>query len=184
MVCPKIGIMLSLPKAINFQVILKYKDNLIFVIIMFLALAGALRIYKSQSNRTESMKEEIAREEQRIAAAKELSSLDTQISQSAQGYIKGKESWDKGAFQRLASLSEVKMVSFNPQGGPSGDYFTVDAFGLEARGGYHNLAKFISLLESQKDIVQIEKLALKSLAREGEDLSLILSVGITYIKAQ
>ena len=176
--------MLSLPKAINAQVILKYKDNLIFVIIMFLALAGALRIYKSQSNKTEKLKEEITREEQRIAAAKELSSLDTQISQSAQGYIKGKESWDKSSFERLAALSEVRVVSFNPQDGPSGDYFTGDAVGLEARGGYHNLAKFISLLEAQKGIVRIEKLALKSLEREGEDLSLVLSVGITYIKVQ
>ena len=174
--------MLSLPKAINVQVILKYKDNLIFVIIISLALAGASRIYKIQSNKTESMQAEIAREKQRLSAAKELSGLYARISQSAQGYIKEKESWDESAFQRLASSSEVNIVSFSPQEGVNGDFFRADSFSLEARGGYHNLAKFISLLESQKDILQIENLSLKTLDEDGADLSLALSAGITYIK--
>ena len=176
--------MIPLPKAVNAQGILKNKDSVVFVIIMFLALAGASRIYKSQSNKSEGMKEEITRGEQRVLAAKELAKLDTDISRLAQGYIKGKESWDRSAFQKLASAAEVKIVSFNPQGGSNGDFFTVDSFGLEARGRYHNLAKFISLLESRQDIVQVEKLAFKSPDAAEEDLSLVLSVGITYIKAR
>ena len=80
----------------------------------------------------------------------------------------------------------MKVVSVSPAQEQNSDFSSAALFELALKGSYHNLAKFISILESQKDILQIESLSLKSIDNPAElnILSLVMTVGITYIKGQ
>ena len=171
---------------INLQAILKNKDKLIFLVILILALLTASRIYKIQKDKTAALKEEIAVQEQRIALALELAGLDKKISQDAGPYLKKEPAWNARSFHEFASKAEVKVVSVSPAQEQNSDFSSAALFELALKGSYHNLAKFISVLESQKDILQIESLSLKSIDNPAEPniLSLTMTVGITYIKGQ
>ena len=186
------GLMRDLIKGINAWVVLqgalRNKDKIAFVIIMALAVTAALQIYKNQGAKTEAMQEEIAAEEEKISAAKELAKLAQEIAKKAGPYFRGKESLDESALRRLASLNSIKMVSFIQDEGERGDLLFSDLFNLEVKGGYHNLAKFVSSLESRGELLRIETLSLKNLAGfdngndEDEDLSLVMRVRVKYIK--
>ena len=171
---------------INLQTILKNKDKLIFLVILILALLAASRIYKIQKDKTAALKEEIAIQEQRIALALELAGLDKKISQDAGPYLKKEPAWNARSFHEFASKAEVKVVSVSPAQEQNSDFSSAALFELALKGSYHNLAKFISILESQKDILQIESLSLKSIDNPAElnILSLVMTVGITHIKGQ
>ena len=186
------GLMRDLIKGINAWVVLqgalRNKDKIAFVIIMALAVTAALQIYKNQGAKTEAMQEEIAAEEEKISAAKELAKLAQEIAKKAGPYFRGKESLDESALRRLASLNSIKMVSFVQAEGERNDSLVSDLFNLEVKGGYHNLAKFVSSLESRGESLRIETLSLKNLAGfdngndEDEDLSLVMRVRVKYIK--
>ena len=186
------GLMRDLIKGINARVVLqgalRNKDKIAFVIIMALAVTAALQIYKNQGAKTEAMQEEIAAEEEKISAAKELAKLAQEIAKKAGPYFRGKESLDESALRRLASLNSIKMVSFIQDEGERGDLLFSDLFNLEVKGGYHNLAKFVSSLESRGELLRIETLSLKNLAGfdngndEDEDLSLVMRVRVNYIR--
>ena len=81
-------------KGVNVQVIwqeaLRNKDRIAFVIIMALALAIAVWTYNNQGAKAEALQEEIAEEEERISAAKELDRLDKEISNKAPPIFRGK----------------------------------------------------------------------------------------------
>ena len=186
--------MMDLIKGINARVVLEValrnKDKIAFVIIMALALTIALQIYKRQGVKTEAMREEIAVEEERISAAKELDRLAQELSKKAGSYFRDKESLDEGALRRLVSLNSIKMISFIQDEGEQSDSLVSDLFNLEVKGGYHNLAKFVSSLESRGELLQVETLSLKNPGvldngnDENEDLSLVMRIRVNYIKGQ
>ena len=171
---------------INLQTILKNKDKLIFLVILILALLTASRIYKIQKDKTAALKEEIAIQEQRIALALELAGLDKKISQDAGPYLKKEPAWNARSFHEFASKAEVKVVSVSPAQEQNSDFSSAALFDLALKGSYHNLAKFISILESRENMPQIESISLKSTDSPAEPntLSLTITVSITYIKGQ
>ena len=185
---------MTMIKGVNVQVIwqeaLRNKDRIAFVIIMALALAMAVWTYNNQEAKTEALQEEIAKEEERISAAKELDRLDKEISNKGAAYFRGKESLDEGALRRLASLNSVKMVSFGREEGENSDFLLSDLLDLEVQGGYHNLARFVNSLESRGELLRIENLLLKNpgvlddSSDENEDLSLVMRVRVSFLKAQ
>lgn len=169
---------------------LRNKDKIAFVVVMFLALAIAVQIYKRQEAKTEALQEEIAIEEERISAAKELAKQSQETAKKAAPYFRGKESLDEAALRRLASLNSIKMVSFSQAEGEPIDLLSSDLFNLEVAGGYHNLAKFVSSLESRGESLQIETLSLKNPGDiddgndDNENLSLVMRIRVKYIKTQ
>ena len=171
---------------INLQAILKNKDKLIFLVILILALLTASRIYKIQKDKTAALKEEIAVQEQRIALALELAGLDNKISQDAGPYLKKESAWNAQSFHEFAFKAGVKVASISPAKEQNSGFSSAALFELALKGSYHNLAKFISVLESQKDMLQIENISLKGIDNPAEPdiLSLTMTVGITYIKGQ
>ena len=171
---------------INLQAISKNKEKLILPVILILALLFASRIYKIQKDKTGALKKEIAVQEQRIELAQELAGLDKEISQDAGSYLKKKETWNTQSFHEFASKAEVAALSVSSAKEQNSDFSSAALFELALKGSYHNLAKFISVLESQKDILQIENLSLKGIDNPAEPdiLSLTMTVGITYIKGQ
>lgn len=176
-----------LVKGIDAQVLLqgalRNKDKIVFVVIMFLALAIAVHIYKRQEAKTEALQEEIAIEEERISTAKELAKLFQETAKKAAPYFRGKGSLDEVSLRRLASSNSIKTTSISRAEGGSGDLLSSDLFNLELSGGYHNLAKFVSSLESRGEFLQIENLSLKNPSNdEDEELSLVMSVRVNYIR--
>lgn len=171
---------------INLQAISKNKDKLIFLVIIIFAFSAASRIYKTQKDKTEALKKEIALQERRIELAQELAGLDQKISQDAGPYLKKEPAWNTRSFHEFASQAEVKVVSVSPPQERSSDFSSAALFDLELKGRYHNLAKFVSILEAQNDMLGIESISLKDVDNPDEPniLSLGLTVGITYIKGQ
>lgn len=171
---------------INLQVILKNKEKLIFPVIIISTLLAASRAYKIQKDKTEALKKEIAVQEQRIELAQELAGLDKKISLDAGPYLKKEVTWNTQSFNEFASKAGVKVVSVSPLKERNSDFSSAALFDLALKGSYHNLAKFISILESQKDMLRIESISLKGIDNPAEPniLSLSLTVGITYIKGQ
>lgn len=169
---------------------LRNKDKIAFVAIMSLALIIALRIYENQGKKTEAMQEEIAIEEERISAAKELAKQSQETAKKAAPYFRGKESLDEAALRRLASSNSIKITSISQAEGGPGDLLSSDLFNLEVAGGYHNLARFVSSLELRGESLQIETLSLKNPGDiddgndDNEDLSLVMRIRVKYIKTQ
>lgn len=165
-------------------------SGVLFVVIMSLALAIAVQIYKRQEAKTEALQEEIAVEEERISVAKELVKQSREIAKKAAPYFRGKESLDDGALRRLASSNSIKITSVSQAEGELSDLLFSDLFNLEVAGGYHNLAKFVSSLESRGESLQIETLSLKNPGDiddgndDNEDLSLVMRIRVKYIKTQ
>lgn len=178
--------MLDLTKWIDARFVLKNKENIVFLAVMFAAVLAALAVYKYQCARTEALREDIAGQEERISLGRELEKLSKEMSQSLALYARGKESLDEAFLRQQASLNGLKVVSLNLEVGKPAGITEEDLFSLELKGGYHNLAKFVSLLENRTRLLRIEGLSLKSPVEfEGEEhLSLNLSGRVSYIKAQ
>lgn len=171
---------------ISLQSILRNKEKLIFLVIIVLALFASWKIYEMQKNKTAAMNEETVIQEQRIALALELSGLDKKISQESGPYLKKDPLLSEQSFQGFASRAEVKMVSVSPTKELDDDFSSAVFFDLELKGSYHNLAKFISILESQENMLRIQGISLKESVDPSESniLSLTMAVGVTYIKGQ
>ncbi len=169
---------------------LENKDKVIFVVIMLLSLAVAAWIYRAQEARTEALREEIAVEEERISAAKELAKLAKETAERRALYSRGKESLDDSALRRMVSLNGIKIASLVREEGEAGGLLDSDLFNLEASGGYHNLAKFVSSLESRGELLWIESLSLKNPGPldsgndENEDLFFAMRIKVNYMKAR
>jgi len=166
------------------------KDKVIFIVIMSLSLAIAAWIYKAQEARTGALRGEIAVEEERSSAVKELAKLAKETADKGALYSRGKESLDESALRRMVSLNGIKIASLVREEGEAGGLLDSDLFNLEASGGYHNLAKFVSSLESRGELLRIEELSLKNSGvldngnDENEDLFLAMRIRVKYIKAQ
>ncbi|MEK6567587.1 MAG: type 4a pilus biogenesis protein PilO [Candidatus Omnitrophota bacterium] len=171
---------------ISLQLVSRNKEKLIFLAIMVLALLAAWKIFKMQKDKTAAINEETAIQEQRIALALELSGLDKKISQDSGPYLKKDPLLSARSFQEFASKAEVKTISVSLPKELNDDFSSAVLFDLELKGSYHNLAKFISILESQENMLRIQSISLKESvgSSEANILSLTMAVGVTYIKGQ
>lgn len=172
-------------KLINKQNIFNNLDKAVFLVIMAVGLWLALQIYHKQTDKIKMMRGEITLQEDRISLGKEISVLNKDISNEAIPYSKKTGVLDKPEFNRLASLCGLKIASFIHKEDRDEELFEEELFNLTLNGGYHNLAKFISRLESRADILRVESLSFNSLdedADEPGELSLRLSVRVVYIK--
>lgn len=184
-----------LAKGIDAQAVLqgalRNKDKIAFVVIMLLALAIAIPVYQRQEAKTEAIQEEIAVEEDRISAGKEWATLSKEIAKKAAAYFRGKDSLGESLLRGIASLNSIKILSFSQAEEGRGDLLSSELFDFEARGEYHNLARFVSSLESRGGHLQIENISLKNTSDsiddgndDSEDLFLAMRIRVKYIKAQ
>jgi len=142
--------------------LLKRIDVVIYIIFLSLGLLFSNQIVKAQKKKITAIKEEIVVEEQKILLGKELVSVDNDVLLIIKDYLKKDSAQIINFLQQSALEAGVRIVSLNPDKSKENSYIEVALFNLVLEAEYKNLCKFISLLELQKDLVQIESISIKS----------------------
>lgn len=153
----------SFPK-VSLQGLLKRlmsrQDLVLGAAVVLCGLFFANVFYQKQQQRLKGIESEIAAEEQKIALAEELSTLDNKLRSIGSTYIKKDNSFTINKFNELALSSGAKITSLSVESEADSGLYIVTNYRLSVKADYHSVGKFISALESAADMVKVEELSL------------------------
>ena len=156
---------------LNVEMLNKYKNLLLNVLIIIVAGIIAGNIYKAQSLKVVSLERQKDAETKKNEVLGDISGLEKKIGSYKEFINKKDIASIINTINRIAQESSVKITAIKPQReiGEDRDYLrypfvlTVDA------GDYHALGKFIAKLESSADIYNIDSLNINSVTTSGHD---------------
>lgn len=161
--------------------------------VILLCLWGVNYLYQKQQQKLRRTEADIVLEEQKISLAKELTVLDDKLKKIRAPYIKKETSFTMDRFNELAAVSEAKLVTISVDNEIDSDLYTVTNYRLSLQASYHSLGRFINVLESLADMVEVKELTLsldgrqarrQKSEREGarNSLNINMRVSVTFIK--
>ncbi len=174
--------------------LLQRKDILVSLGILVAGVIFARHIYQQQHKKMQDIKSVVISEEERAAVAKEVAGLEDRVIKISEPYLKKDSALVMDKLSKLMAQSNLKVVSFSPLASEEAAHYTKSLFSIALRASYHRLVAFISLLESQPDLIRIEELSLSgspegapagSKAREnGNNLNVNIKVSLTFLKGK
>lgn len=180
----------------NLKNIMGKKNQFIKAGILFLGFMLSISVFQNQQNKIRNLRIEFIREEQRTGLAKEVVSLSDKINQISALYLKGASSLSIDKFNDFASQSKVKIIKLTPgRETDFGDY-AVMSFSVSLRADYHSLGRFLSILESQEEMIRVEQITVSFISdsakgrlvrteeKKENALDINMTVSTVYIKAR
>lgn len=162
----------------------KYKNMVINIAIIIIALLIAKNIYKSQTLKVEMLQQKKEIEIKKNGVLADISNLEKKIS-SYKNFINKKEiSSVINTINNFAQEAGLNISSVKPREPQEETDYTIYPFDLVVKvKDYHSLGRFISKLESSQDIYNIEVIKISSAVQyyaqanqpEGLDVSLTVS---------
>jgi Tfp pilus assembly protein PilO len=134
--------------------------NLILGIIVVLILRS---FYFSYKDKMAQMKQETQICKQKVSLLNEIKPLAAEVD----GYFEKFSGKEKDTLVSMvtnfAREAGVKINSFTPRESREEEFSVIYPLVLNMEGSYHNLGKFISLLESAPEVIRIEQITVKKI---------------------
>jgi len=141
----------------------KYKNTVINIAIIILALVIASNIYKKQVNDLDSLKQKKEEEIKKCGVLENISNLEKKIN-SYKNTIPAKDAnLVINAISNIARDSGVKILSIKPvaeQRQP--DYINIPFDLTVSAANYHIIGELINRLETYQDIYKVDSLEIRS----------------------
>ena len=142
----------------NLKSILGKKNQVIKAGILLLGFILSVSVYQNQQKKIRNLKIELVREEQRMGLAKEVVSLSGKVNQISAPYLKGASPLSIDKFNDFASQSKVKIIQLTPEKETDFGAYAVMSFNVSLQADYHSLGRFLSMLESGKEMIRVEQI--------------------------
>jgi hypothetical protein len=168
--------------------LLQRKDILAALVIFVGGLFFANRIYQQGHRKMQDIKKALVSEEEKAGVGKEVAGLEDKIARISGPYLKKDSSLIMDKLNNLMAEARLEVISFSPLASEEGAHYTKNLFRISLRANYHRLGAFISLLESQPDLMRIEELSLSGF-QEGvpgkrNNLNVDIRVSVTFLKGK
>lgn len=148
------------------NLISKYKNKILNILIIIVALFFANRIYINQTKNINSLSEKKDAELKRKELLEDISQAEKKIG-SYKSVINNKDiSLVINTLRNIARDSFVKIVSIKPQTEQDYPVYTKHSFNLVITAGdYHRIGQFMSRIESHPDIYIVENISIRPIPR-------------------
>jgi Tfp pilus assembly protein PilO len=84
-------------------------------------------------------------------------------------------------FSEAATRSKVSFVTIEPEEGEYSSQYRVLPFMVQLTGSYHHLAKFLNIIETSKNVVKVDQLAIKTRGLVENELQISLKISVYYL---
>jgi len=166
----------------------KYKNKILNIAIVILALIIANNIYKSQNRTLESLKENKDIEMKKNTVLGDIDRLEGRINSYKNLFNKKDVSLIMNTIRGLAKDTNIKIISLRPQKEKDYPVYIKYSFDLVMNArDYHQIGKFISKIEGSPDIYMIDNINIRPLtesqtAQQTYKLTVELTLSTVFFK--
>jgi len=151
------------------ELLIKNKSRILNSGIIFLALIIAFQIYKSANQQIESLKQQQEYELKKNKVSEDIAALEKRIEGYKKNLVKKEMGSVMDSLSNIAKNSSVKISSIRPISDEAyADYIKSSFLITVSAPDYHSLVKFISGVESYKDIYFVEELHINMVLAEAK----------------
>jgi Tfp pilus assembly protein PilO len=161
--------------------ILKRKDLPIHLIIIILGLVCSNYLFQKQQNKIKALNSAVALEQEKLKLAEEVAELDSKLVKISGPYLKKTTSFSPQGLNELVSKCGIRIISIAQENKQEGEQYQINSYKLSLEAAYPDLSKFIGLLESLPDLVELKDLSIQRTQQENI-LTINITVSITFIK--
>jgi Tfp pilus assembly protein PilO len=159
----------------------KAKDNILNIIIIIIAVIIAFNHYKTKTRDVKSLKDTLNTELKKNEVLGDISNLEKKFTLFRNKINDKSISLVIDSLGNMAKESDVKIILVKPQNAMNLGYYTSYPFQLTVVAkDYHQIGKFISIIENSPDIYIIENIMIRTNPEaEGEVITNLLLDTIT-----
>ena len=155
----------------------KIKQNLMNLVILIVAIIIAFKIYQIKENDILNLKKQKEMEEKKNSVLIEISTLERKLSYLNDNVNNKLTSGVLDKIGDFANIASVKISRITPQKETPAGVYTKYPYDITLSAeSYHQIGRFISLLENSPDLYMIENLTITGGAAEGNLITATLSV--------
>ncbi|MEW5758119.1 MAG: type 4a pilus biogenesis protein PilO [Candidatus Omnitrophota bacterium] len=145
------------------------KSKLILLVVIVVSLFFAYKVWQIQVEKVNSLKNMISEEETKIEVLTSIQSLNQKIDSYAKVLKKEDVASMITKINNFASSTGIEIISIQPQREEFKDgVYKILPINLNINGTYHNIGRFISLLEAKEQFFRIKDFNLTSSRGVGE----------------
>ncbi|MCX5708094.1 MAG: type 4a pilus biogenesis protein PilO [Candidatus Omnitrophica bacterium] len=146
----------------------KIKENAITVLVLVIAVIIAFKVYQSKEIEIQKLNTRKAEEEQKNAVLGEIGGLENKLENLKKNFTAKEPKTGMEKIGDIAKSASVQIVRINPLKETVSNVYTKYPYEviLSAKD-YHQVGKFISLLENSPDSYLVENLVINSNAAGG-----------------
>ncbi|MCU0665752.1 MAG: type 4a pilus biogenesis protein PilO [Candidatus Omnitrophica bacterium] len=139
----------------------KYKDYLINIVVLAIAAIIGFKIYIKSNQDIDALKKSIEEEKSKNKVLASLEEKEKEIN-AYRKYLNSKEiTGILDVIGDIARESDIEIDSMRPSGENKYSFFKKYLFDIRcSAGSYHDIARFISYLESNKNVFTVESVSL------------------------
>jgi hypothetical protein len=141
------------------EVFYQHKNKVVNSVILILALLLAHNIYQQQLRTADSLRQRKEVEQKKNAVLEDIRLLERKI-KGYKDFVNRKDiSVSMNIMSEIAQQFSINVISIRPDRELEDPLYTRHFFALKLEtDNYHNLGKFISRLESRRELYSVEKL--------------------------
>jgi len=160
------------------KIVNKIKENLVSLIILVLAVIIAFKVYRGKEAEFLGLKNDKEMENKKNAILNDLSELEKEFAYWNENVNNKELSAVLDKIGDFAKNASVKITKITPQKEIVVGVYTKYPYDITLSASkYHQIGKFMSILESSPDIYMVENLAINSnTASENDSISATLTV--------
>ena len=149
----------------------KIKENAITVVVLIAAVIIAFKVYQSKEVEIGSINSQKADEEQKNAVLVEIGSLENKLDNLKKNFDAKEPTTGMEKIGDLAKSASVQIAKISPLKETVSAVFTKYPYGMSLTAkDYHQVGKFISLLENSPDNYTVENLVINNNAASGSSM--------------
>jgi Tfp pilus assembly protein PilO len=140
--------------------LLSQKEYLVTVVIFIIAFNIATKLYKSQNNRLNSIKEEISVKEKEIEYLNGIKAQQGQIEKLKENFKQIELSDLVNRVTETANQFGLKILTVDEQKKTDSNLFIVLSFRISLEGKYHDIGRFLSEIENFEEFTKVDNITL------------------------
>ena len=160
----------------------QYKNRVLNIAVIIIALIIAVNIYKSQARAIAALRESKDTELKKNTVLTSLSLSEKDINHYKEVINKKSISSVINKIGNIANEAGVKITSLRPEQEAVKDYYLKYPFALSVKAKtYHEIGRFISKLEAHPDIYMVELIEIKNEAEESQGKGLVADIKVSTV---
>ena len=146
---------------INFN-LKEQKEKIFIIIVLVITIFIGKKIFDSQNTKMTKAQSMIQDYQRSIEIAKEINSLDQQLSKFDNAGWQTQESVAiMGKINELASQYKVEVLNFDPGSQQDYKYYIILGMALNIKGDYFSLTNFLSAIENLESLTKVTELQIR-----------------------
>jgi hypothetical protein len=166
----------------NVELAGKIKENAISLLVLIIAVIVAFKIYQSKEVEIQKLNTQKAEEEQKNVVLGEIGGLENKLDKLKENFTSKEPKTGMEKIGDIAKSVSVQIIKINPLKEAVSSVYTKYPYEviLSAKD-YHQVGKFVSLLENSPESYQVENLVINNNAAASGAVSISASLTVYTI---